>query len=448
MDVLRWLSLRYNSAAYRIKDFLGWTETPPLREFVYLDETAVISLIASTTGGVTEQQSTLKRSQISSSITGNLSPTGGSPGLKGTVGATHEQSSEVVRKYVIQSNFTELYELREDDLVIPDEDASYDTLSFGSKESEQETAGEIGELDLETEEIERGNLIEIDIELSSHDIYRVYKALDLLYDVFDTIPDWVDVSQEAQGDISLKDMDTLTKMMDEFLRGLVPIVGEAKSYGVVVTEGEAYIGEKSTLDSNNIDYEPLNIVGFVEEDLLWQDSSRFLFSGSEYTAYCRIEGVEVSNEWVPLKLIDVVANIAPDAGKSLRNLPDSFNLDVEEDDSTSATGRSIDEMRLILRDYIRRTTEAIPESVIDNVVEEAIGEIESDDISIDQQEELLKQAILVVENTGYGSSVVSEDRMRSIKTDVLFRERDTEQRQNELSTNGYFLEVNFIAIYW
>jgi len=74
-----------------VKAKLGYVNDLPLREFVYLDETSVISLIASTTGGITEQKSTVKRRQISGSIKGGLGDKTSSLGA--TVGATKEKKA-------------------------------------------------------------------------------------------------------------------------------------------------------------------------------------------------------------------------------------------------------------------------------------------------------------------------------------------------------------------
>uniref|UniRef100_UPI0015EF90F2 DUF6414 family protein n=1 Tax=Halorhabdus salina TaxID=2750670 RepID=UPI0015EF90F2 len=78
-----------------------------------MEEDAVVSLLASTTGGITEQQTTGQKKRISSSITGNLGA--GPASVKSSIGAAKEESSEVVRQYVIESNFKELYDMRKDE---------------------------------------------------------------------------------------------------------------------------------------------------------------------------------------------------------------------------------------------------------------------------------------------------------------------------------------------
>jgi len=185
-----------------VKAKLGYVNDLPLREFVYLDETSVISLIASTTGGITEQKSTVKRRQISGSIKGGLGDKTSSLGA--TVGATKEKSSEAVRRYVIQSNFKELYEMRATDMVISDE---YDpSLSVprrawngltsipsrvrdsGAEEDEPEPPTEV--------EFRRGDLAEVNVNLGSHEVYNFYTAVGSMAEMFDLFPEDSEMSQQ------------------------------------------------------------------------------------------------------------------------------------------------------------------------------------------------------------------------------------------------------------
>lgn len=449
MGILRWTSLRINSLIRRIKLRLGLVDEPPLREFVYLDETAVISLIASTTGGVTEQQSTLKRSQISSSITSNLSAKGGaaSAGLGSSISATQEKSSEVVRRYVIQSNFTELYDLRKDDLRMSDQIDSQDAVIASSPNNTTDSIDSLDGLYVQKQNLERGHLIELDVKLGSHDIYKIYKALDLFYDIFESLPNWSEVSAEMENEnVSVDDFEKLIELIDKFLTGLVPIVGHVQNYGLVHKDDEAHIYQKSTLDAAGIEYETISIVGFVEEDKLWEDSSRFLFEESEYTAYCRVEDVKVSDEWVPLKLMDVVESISSETSESIQNLPEMFRLDSTNGSPSVSKETNQELVREEVEQYIDRVTENSPGEAKVEILDEVVQTVEAGPLDIDSREAMLMRAKEKLEEQDH--DLVSEEDERRIKTDILVRESEEEAQFSTASDADWFLDVNFISIYW
>ena len=87
-------------------------EAAPLREFVYLDEVSVFSLISSRLGPVATEFTATESSSLTGELTGT---TGVSAGLlkseiKSRSEATHTQGTQVLRKATVQATFKELYE--------------------------------------------------------------------------------------------------------------------------------------------------------------------------------------------------------------------------------------------------------------------------------------------------------------------------------------------------
>ncbi|MCD2202686.1 DUF6414 family protein [Halobacterium sp. KA-6] len=209
-----------------IKAKLGYVSVPTHREFVYLDETSVISLIASTTGGITEQKSTVKRRQISGSITGELGDKSSSLGAN--VGATKERETQATHRYVIQSNFKELYDMRADDMVIADE--YEENKSYPQEIWNYITPGESNQDPIHETEVSRGNLAEINVDLGSHKVYNFYTAVGSIAEMYDVFPEGSQFVNELENeDLSIEILNAFSELVEHLLAGLVPIVSTSQS---------------------------------------------------------------------------------------------------------------------------------------------------------------------------------------------------------------------------
>lgn len=430
---------------------LGWTSLPPLREFVYMEEDAVISLLASTTGGITEQQTTGQKKRISSSITGNLGTD--QAGIKSNVGASKEESSEVVRQYVIESNFKELYDMRKDELVISDnselDNDNPSVVSEGDREVDLSVpASDMGEL-------ERGNLVEVDVELGSAEVFDYYRVIQAFDDIFETISSSAELREQLDTeDLSSEEIEMLIDLMEILMADLIPIVGTAKNYGVA--EDSETVVEKEWADEEGVDYEELEVVGFVDEDNLWLDPTRVLFDKAEFTVFARVDDPEVQGEWMPMKLLDVVDEVVPGIGDDIKNLPEAFS-DVDE-----GQGQSLDlsegqapvqsSLRKDLEEYIEVLEDefdlSIPEDSLDDIIS---GIIESRDdirgLGIDNRLEALRELEESLIGRDFDISV-DDDLRRELVTRVWEREEVDLDDSDQSDDEGYYLEANFVAIYW
>jgi hypothetical protein len=435
-----------------VKAKLGYVNDLPLREFVYLDETSVISLIASTTGGITEHKSTVKRRQISGSIKGGLGDKTSSLGA--TVGATKEKSSEAVRRYVIQSNFKELYEMRATDMVISDE---YDpSLSVprrawngltsipsrvrdsGAEEDEPEPPTEV--------EFRRGDLAEVNVNLGSHEVYNFYTAVGSMAEMFDLFPEDSEMSQQLDTEeFSMGELGAFSELIDHLLAGLVPIVGEVEDYVVVMRDEEPIIVRKQDATDDGEEYEPLNIVGFVDSEKFWQEETRFLFDDDEYTVYCRLDGDEVSNDWMPIKLLSVVESIIPELGESVGEIPETFERVNTADPSTS---KNEVELRPRLHSYLEELEDAgldINADEVNDVLDAVLAEFGGTSSRVEGIEDAIGELEDELEQRGYQYDIDPERRLE-VMGDLLSEDLDTLSRTGE--SNEWYLEVSFTAIYW
>jgi hypothetical protein len=154
----------------------------PLREFVYLDEVSVYSLIASRKGPIAtdyrDTASTLLRSEIGGTLGGNVGV------AKSEVSSAMEssQTSEmhVVRKAVIQSTFRELYESERENLAskvtdranAPKQPMNLDGLR-ATIAAREENDGWV----IDPRQLTRGQMIEVDVELRADKVFGFSTAV-------------------------------------------------------------------------------------------------------------------------------------------------------------------------------------------------------------------------------------------------------------------------------
>ena len=169
--------------------------TSPLREFVYLDEVSVFSLISSRLGPVATEFTATESRSLTGEVSGTGSVSTGLLNLGGTVRGetTRTRGTQVLRKATVQATFKELFDNVEKDLVIrrtpkkaPDGRELRDlelALERGCTEGWAVRAGDL----------RRGQLAEIEVELEAEDIFRVGAVVGTFLDLFREMPEVVDL---------------------------------------------------------------------------------------------------------------------------------------------------------------------------------------------------------------------------------------------------------------
>jgi hypothetical protein len=151
--------------------------TGPLREFVYLDEVSVISLVASRRGAVpeavTRSESARDTADLNSKIAVNAGVLKSDVGSK--LGSETTKGVTTVAKSIVQSTFKDLHEIEADRL----------TLKAPPPDAEQPKAGSLDDLIrlagtsrgqgwvIAPSSLRRGDPIEVEVELSADPLFRL-----------------------------------------------------------------------------------------------------------------------------------------------------------------------------------------------------------------------------------------------------------------------------------
>lgn len=314
-------------------------ERTTLREFVYLDEVSVYSLIASRLGAIATEFTDTETATLASEVRGSVGV--GAGGIKASLGSklqsTEVRGSQVLRKSIVQTTFKELYDLETPLLKSP---ANLPTPQASWNPNGKKLAMRLRELGapwvVDVQQLERGHLVELEVELEAETIYKNSV-------IVSTVMDLMQESPELQAFLSLgqrRQWESTVRILERLLAGLVPVRARAVDYRVVQAEEGAFLVHRAVVDqlTEHADFEsaPLTIVGVAEETLFWKDIRRVLFSNARYRILSRIARSGIQESWTPVKLAHVLADVSPELGDCLEMLNRSFNELSAQDDSEGA----------------------------------------------------------------------------------------------------------------
>lgn len=335
------MSLPSRWRRWRRRRWAAQTRGSPLREFVYLDDSSVLSLLASRIGAVPTEYTDSESRALKAGISSKL---GASAVLKTEAGSNVEASrsaaTQVIRMSSVQSAFKELLEYEEASLALqsphgtprPPRVRVLHDLVAQAEAADRHWVSSASEL-------QRGELIEVGVKLDADEILRFSVILTTLLRFVDQIPELANVT-DAQ---SLREALTANQILDQMLAGLVPLRGEVVDYRLVTVEGKdlvVHTGLLAQLDESVVDVRPLQVVAVAEAELFWRDTRRVLFSGARYTVLARVSRTGIQTEWMPVKLVELLKDFVPDLAANFdgRGLLDAIKRAQAETPAHLSTG--------------------------------------------------------------------------------------------------------------
>ena len=285
-----------------------------LREFVYLDEVSVYSILASRKGAIATDFTESQTASLNSDIGGSVGVGFGGTKAKidSKVQAGHVQGSQVLRKAIIQTSFKELYDLERTSLALspPSADSMPTVKGIADVEEKLDPRAKSSWL-VDPSAIRRGELLEVEVELEADPIFRMAS-------VITTLRELVEDNEELFGHMvttQLPQMRSMAQVLEGLLVGLVPIRGRLVDYVSVSVGGRDVVIHRSVLEQINPETRPEThsafVVGVAERDLFWKDIRRVLFSNARYTVFCRLATEGLADRWHPVKVADVLAGNRP-----------------------------------------------------------------------------------------------------------------------------------------
>lgn len=280
-------------------------KAPPLREFVYLDEVSLRSILVSQNSTIPESVSDAISRADEAEIAGSLSAN--AIGIKSEVKSRYQtsnsNSTQSSRKAVVQTLFKEFRDLPLEFKLAHKEVGPKPLKDESAIAKETDSA-----IAVRADEFVRGCLMEVEVVLAVDPVFKLGAMMTEWKAMADEYPEMFG----EQGLLGfLRDSEPIMKVLDRFLAELVPIKSKAVHYRVVKIDGREYIVDKRAIEGMDIKSRPLYIVGVTEKIGYWKDLRRVLFSNARFTVMCRVARNGIHDRWTPVKLADLFTDVAP-----------------------------------------------------------------------------------------------------------------------------------------
>lgn len=318
-----------------------------IREFIYLDEVSVFSLLASKDGMIATEVTESHASTLMAETAGSYGASGGviRADASAKTQASDTRTTQVLRKAVVQSTFRDLYQRVRDTLAIAPILDGDPVPKFGADDDLKPDAS--GTWILDPSDFQRGQLIELTVELEAEPLFQARTVVSTFLDIFEQ-----DQALLGVGNVGgLADAAVLSRMIEKLGAGLVPLRAKARDYVVVTKpDGSELIAHKDVASNfgTTVQTVPLYLVGVASEALFWKDIRTVVFARSEFQVLARILRPDLQRSWTPLKLVDVLARIAPQFHEALETM-NSMVLDAMVLGAATTEGSA--QARLVLGEY-------------------------------------------------------------------------------------------------
>lgn len=372
-----WLALRNK---FRRQKEVGQFQ---LREFIYLDEVSLQSLLVSLHGQLTEKKSITDSTSNTRNVGGNIDTNNLAPlklGFTAQYQSGKSSATQTETKATVQSWFRELYETPNILGVQPLED---DAQTITVKSSADIIPGDHPNYCIRSSELQRGTLVELKVALATDPYFNVVTSISEFFKLSENISDLNGYS-EIKWQIEL---------LQQLLAGLIPIKAEILNYHALKVGDDTYLVHEDKVKVTEVSSSKIkvNLVGVTELSAYWKDIRRVLFSNQEFRILCRISRRGLVQDWNPIKLLDLFGNVFPQ--KEIHNLKEklkllSYNVDAASTAETDNDANNVDaagtaetdndansKMRLALEEYIKSSCKHAGGEIGGDEVEDIIEEV-------------------------------------------------------------------------
>ena len=437
-----------------------------LREFIYLDDVSVYSLLASRKGGIATEFTESQTASLNTETGGSVDVGFGVAKAKADakMQAGQVQGSQVLRKAIIQTSFKELHDIEWDALRLKptDADSMPEINAISDLEEQLDSLSRDGWV-VDPVTIRRGELLEVDVELEAEPIYRMVTVITTLCELME---DNEHLFQQSVSD-QLSQMRSVVGVLESMLVGLVPIRGRLVDFECASFGGREVLIHRSILDRIPADprlktYAAI-VVGVAQRDLFWKDIRRVLFSNARHTVFCRLATNGLMDKWSPVKVADVLAGIAPSFDDAIQKFSEQATLAMTSgpvEISATAVGKGTRYEQEVLKQYATLLARHYDCELTAEVVDDLLQDIPRDK---DWLESVDAQRPVFAEVTRRIDAKLGVETCREVAHD-LRREAPAKARLESIlapqSSSGAdsepsqvlpperYLDTEIIAIYW
>ncbi|MGB7449786.1 MAG: hypothetical protein WA892_11750 [Ornithinimicrobium sp.] len=286
----------------------------PLREFIYLDEVSLRSLLTSKLHTVPENVSRAiskaEEVELSSKIAAGTELVAKSE-LGSRFKTSNSSTVETSRKAVVQTQFNELRYQAGVEFALTATDLPHSNVG-----STAELLGQAApDVAVRLADLQRGSLVEIEVRLEADPVFRFGTMLSEYAAMEEEYP----AMFGANGSALLHETVPINNVLQRLLAGLIPIKAPALHLALCDVDGVQWLVNRKAVSDLHLELSPIHVVGVTEHIGYWKDIRRVLFSDAEVTLLCRVSRGGLHDSWTPVKLADLFKEVAPDLAKSLND---------------------------------------------------------------------------------------------------------------------------------
>jgi len=315
------------------------TDETPIREFVYLDEVSVESLLASVDGEVLVQRTTSESRSTESGFGGTLGANTpfGKASFAPTLKKTRGNEVQELRKSVAQSAFARFRNRNFHRFVIRPLKARVPKyvqrrlLKHDPKALRKYGQG------LPLRDLRRGDLLEIDATIAAADIFKARTAISAITDVVDANPAFL--TTELRDQLGLA--KPLISLIDSLNGDAIPVRGESTTIATTEIGGEPWLVSAGTVIGSAGETVTLDSQAFAR--WFWGDVGRILFRPARYKMLCRVLSTEVRDGPTNSYVGSILRTVSDDLAETVDGLGSTFlsALRAGHEEATSGTSSPV-----------------------------------------------------------------------------------------------------------
>ena len=299
------------------------------REFIYLDDVSVYSILASREGSIateiTESQTTSVSSEAGGSLDAGLGVARAS--LNAKLQADESQGAQVLRKAIVQTSFKELYDIERDALRLGplDTDLTPEINTIADLKARLDSHPN-DKWVVDPDSVCRGELLELEVELEAEPIFHMATMITTICELMENN----ELLLQHTASDQIGQMRSVAQVLEGMLVDLVPIRGRLVDYECASIDGRDILCRRSILKNLPADIRPethpVFIVGVAQRDLFWKDIRLVLFSKARHTVFGRLATRGLTDKWNPVKLADVLKGIVPSFDQAVQEFSKQAHL--------------------------------------------------------------------------------------------------------------------------
>lgn len=406
-----------------------------LREFLYLNQTSMFSLLSSIVGPIQDEvrasESTTRSKEAEAGGSGTI-PFVGGLSIGGMLNSSTADQREVSYKMNAQAHFvallSELHK-RNDFISI-----SQNEYKFAGKQSKY----------LDTIELCKGRVVEADIELRALNEYTLSKVLG----------EMIDMVKETGGDTAalLGDPNAALgySLFNKLQSGMIPVSAYIRGSKMGLQYERTVLQPVGAEDGERA---KLGFAGYLKKQDCWQDPTEFLYNGIPMKALIRIQADGPESEWDGMPLLNAFRAIPGNAfDEMFDSLQSLKHMRFGDDAQTAILSQAFSRG---LTEYAHQISDAPDDDdmqAIENEVKKLASNLGADDTStavFHKLEESVEHVCGLKVDKSDLATLRKEIRDRH-NLPLIFKNVQP-SRVTQPSTKGssdQFMKTEIIALYW